>query len=115
MFKFRGKGRTRGHKKGMNRLEKEYQSLLEARRIEGEIEWVGFECIKFRLADKTYLTPDFMVMRANGEIEVHEVKGFMEEDANVKLKVCAENFPFKFFLAKKLKGQWDVREVSSGA
>ena len=52
-----------------------------------------FEAIKFRLADRTYYTPDFVVIAADGTIEIHEVKGFWEDDARVKIKVFAEMYP----------------------
>ncbi len=88
----------------MNRVETEYAKHLRQLQIIGQIEWFVYEGIKLRLADRTFFTPDFFVMLANGELEVHEVKGtkyvegvgrpWIEEDANVKLKVCTELFPF---------------------
>lgn len=87
----------------MNRLEAAWAQQLEARRVAGEVAWWRYEPAKFRLTDGdklTTLTPDFMVMLANGEIEVHETKGFMEEDAAVKLKVFADQYPFRVLLIK---------------
>jgi len=48
----------------MNSYEAAYAADLEARRIAGEIAWVKFEGLKFRLADSTFYTPDFAVMLA---------------------------------------------------
>ena len=56
----------------------------------GEIAWWGYECWKFRLADKTWYSPDFVVMLADGRFELHELKGWMEGDAAVKLKVTSD-------------------------
>jgi Protein of unknown function (DUF1064) len=76
----------------MNGMEKKYAAYLELRRITGEIlEW-RFEPLKLRLAPKTYYTPDFLLLMHDGKIELHETKGFMEEDANVKIKVAMEMF-----------------------
>lgn len=110
-------GRARGrHKPGvMNKLEAEYGALLEARRLAGnDILWYAFEALTLKLATDTRFTPDFLVLRADGQLECHECKGFMEEDALVKLKVAAEKFPFRFIsIRKKPKkdgGGWLVRE-----
>lgn len=109
----RGRRRQPGE---MNKLEAGWAQQLEARRIAGEIEWWRYEPAKFRLTDGdklTTLTPDFMVMLANGEIEIHETKGFMQEDAAVKLKVFADQYPFRVYLVKhpnKTTG-WVVTEI----
>lgn len=96
----------------MNQTEAAYAALLEACKQAGEIVWYSFEGIKLRLADKTFLTVDFAVMTTDNVIELHEVKGFMREDANVKLKVAAAMYPFVFKLVRKGKGgTWDIREI----
>jgi hypothetical protein len=94
----------------MNKTESAYASELEMRRRVGEIQWYLFEGIKLRLADKTFLTPDFVVMNDKSEIEIHEVKGFWQDDARVKIKVAADRFPFKFIAIKKVKGGWEREE-----
>ena len=83
---------------------------------EGTIIWYGFERIKLKLADKTHYTPDFFVVKNDGSVEVHEIKGFMRDDAAVKLKVAAEIYPFfQFILIKKIAlkdgGGWDCKTV----
>ena len=99
----------------MNKTEAAYAAHLEAHRRAGEIAWFKFEGLKLRLANNTFLTVDFAVMGANGVLEMHEVKGFMTDDAAVKLKVAADMYPFRFLLvrarAKKAGGGWDVTEV----
>lgn len=85
----------------MNKTEAEYARFLELRKAAGEIAWFAFEGVKLRLADKTFYTPDFAVMRADGLIEMHEVKGHWMDDARVKIKVAAEQFPFRFLAFKK--------------
>jgi hypothetical protein len=102
----------------LNKTEQAYANYLADRKYKGEIEWFCFEGIKFRLADKTFFTPDFAVLRSDGVMEIVEIKGskaiFMD-DAKVKLKVSAELFPFVFKLAvpraKKDGGGWLEEEV----
>jgi hypothetical protein len=88
---------------------------LERRRASGEVLWHKFEGIKLRLADNTFYTPDFAVMLADGTMQLQDVKGWMMEDAHVKIKVAASLYPFQFFLvrqrAKKNGGGWEIEEV----
>ncbi|HDW3183881.1 TPA: DUF1064 domain-containing protein [Escherichia coli] len=98
----------------MNKTESAYCQLLELRKRAGEIDWYRFEGVKLRLADNTFYTPDFAVMLITGEMEMHEVKGFWTDDARVKIKVAAEQYPFRFIAvkpkAKKAGGGWEVEE-----
>lgn len=95
----------------MNKTESAYSQYLETLRHVGEIVWFKFEGVKLRLADNTFYTPDFMVMGANGLIEMHEVKGFWMDDARAKIKIAADMYPFRFLAikakAKKNGGGWD--------
>ncbi|MES5339150.1 DUF1064 domain-containing protein [Klebsiella pneumoniae] len=98
----------------MNKTEEAYCSYLELRRRYGEIAWFRFEGIKLRLADNTFYTPDFAVMLANGQMELHEVKGFWTDEARVKTKVAADQYPFRIIGVTKLQakagGGWKVEE-----
>lgn len=104
---------------GMNNTERAYSLHLDARKAAGEVAWYAYEGLKLRLADKTFYTPDFFVMLADGTLEVHEVKGHWEDDARVKIKVAAEMFPFQFVAAKpKLKregGGWAFESFAGGS
>lgn len=97
----------------MNKTETAYAQELELRRRYGEIAWFRFEGIKLRLADNTFYTPDFAVMLANGQMELHEVKGFWTDDA-VKTKVAADQYPFRIIgvtkIPAKAGGGWKVEE-----
>ncbi len=79
----------------MNKTESAYCQHLELRKHAGEVAWYRFEGIKLRLADNTFYTPDFAVMLTTGEMELHEVKGFWTDDARVKTKVAADQYPFR--------------------
>jgi hypothetical protein len=96
----------------MNKTEREYEeTYLKPALMRGEIVWYEFESMKLRLADNTFYTPDFSVMRNTGLIEQHEVKGYWTDDARVKIKVAASKFPFAFIAIKKVAmkagGGWD--------
>jgi hypothetical protein len=96
----------------MNKTETAYAEHLAACRHAGNVLWFRFEGIKLRLADRTFYTPDFAVLVASGALELHEVKGFMEEDAAVKLKSAAAQYPFVVRVIRRVKGgDWDIREV----
>lgn len=96
----------------MNQTEAAYADDLNTLQIAGEIAWYRFEGLKLRLADNTFYTPDFAVMRSDGIMECHEVKGFWRDDARVKIKIAAELYPFRFLAvqkqAKKHGGGWKV-------
>lgn len=94
----------------MNRTEKAYAAYLEALKTQGAVAWFKFEGIKLRLADKTFYSPDFAVMLSNGELEIHEVKGFWQDDARVKIKIASEMYPFRFKAIQLKKKQWVVEE-----
>ena len=59
----------------MNKSEAAYATALEAARIAQEIVWYAFEGVTLKLADGCRYTPDFAVLRADGVMEMHEVKG----------------------------------------
>ncbi|VWB70187.1 hypothetical protein [Burkholderia lata] len=95
----------------MNKTEAAYAELLAARVHVGEILEFKFESVKLRLADRTWYTPDFALVLADGTREIHEVKGHWTDDARVKIKVAAELYPYDRFIAvRRVKGEW-IREV----
>jgi hypothetical protein len=98
----------------MNNTEEKYSLHLERRKMDGDVLWWRFEGVKLRLADSTFYSPDFAVMRSTGQIELHEIKGFMMDDANVKIKVAADQYPFTFYIVRKGKGGiWNMAPVPS--
>ena len=102
--------RTRPEPGTMNKLEAQYAQHLELRKIAGEIVDYRFERMKLKLAGNTFYTPDFMVITQHW-IEMHETKGFWEDDARVKIKVAADQFPEFLFVAVQWKQkQWVFEE-----
>ncbi|MCO6514321.1 MAG: DUF1064 domain-containing protein [Snodgrassella sp.] len=99
----------------MNKTEQAYeQEVLKPAMQSGQIVWYQFEGIKLKLANNTFYTPDFNVMNADGTMEMREVKGFWQDDARVKIKVAASEYPFRFIavkrIAKKNGGGWCIEE-----
>jgi len=96
----------------MNKLEKRYADYLYLQQLNKEIISYRFHPFKLILASKTTYEIDFFVIYQD-RFEIHETKGFMRDDAAVKLKVAASMFPFwNFKLVKwdRKKG-WDIKEV----
>lgn len=103
---------TNDPREKMNGTESAFADYLDGRIQRGEIKRWDFEAMKFILADRTTYTPDFFVMLPDGRIEFYEVKGFMRDDANVKLKVSASKFyMFKFYLVRKEKREWKITRI----
>lgn len=99
----------------MNKLERAWSEQLDVDKSAGLILWYKYEGITLKLAPDTRYTPDFAVMESDGTMRFDETKGFMQDDAHVKIKVAAEMFPFVFRIitrkAKKDGGAWEVKEV----
>lgn len=94
----------------MNKLEERYSAHLDLLKKAGQIVDFWFQPIKLRLAVKTFYTPDFLVVTKES-IEVHETKGFWEDDARVKIKVAADRYWFlKFKAIKWVNKGWEVEE-----
>lgn len=99
----RMKGRKRAT--GMNKLEADYSALLDQELAAGKILWRSqHEAIKVRLADNTFFTFDFMVLTADSELEIREVKGgWFPEHNRVKTKMAAELFPIPVVICRRPK------------
>src|SRR3990167_1589748 len=99
---------------GMNRLEASYAEELEAKRVGGLIREWHYEALKLPLGKGAWFCPDFMVIRNDGTLELHETKGFMREAAAVRLKVAARLWPFRFLLVRKEKGYFHTTDYTEG-
>jgi hypothetical protein len=93
---------------GLNKTERAFAEMLATQDLQF---WT--QSIKFRLAGRTWYTPDFMVI-SRGWLVFVEVKGFMRDDAAVKLKVAADMYPCFRWLLVYRAGQhgWEAREVT---
>lgn len=121
----RARGRVRQRAGQMNRTEKAFSDELRRMQAAGEILWWQWDCVTLRLADRTHYRPDFAVLYADGMLRLVDTKGttkksgeykpFCEEDAKMKIKVVAEQFPIVFAIAYRLPlksgGGWKVEDV----
>jgi hypothetical protein len=122
----RARGRVRKRRGERNETEAEFERELLVMRSVGAIVWYAFQAITLRLADDTTYTPDFAVQYPDGLLRLIDVKGttktrggkykpFVEEDAKVKAKVAAEQFPIAIAYAYKLPakagGMWRVDDI----
>lgn len=84
-------------KRRMNKTEAAYGLILEARLRDGEIVDYAFESLRIRVADDAWYWPDYHAVLPDGGIEIHEVKGYMRDDARLKLHVAASLYPYWTF------------------
>jgi len=98
-----------------NKTEAAYElEVLEPQLHAGEILFYRFEAIKLRLADNTFLTVDFPVITAAGELEFREVKGRWTDDARAKIKVAAAQFPWRFYAIHRVgRHGWRIEDLTS--
>ncbi len=91
-----------------SKLERQYADHLEWLRTTSEIRAWYYEPVKLRLARLTHYTPDFLVVLADGALELHEVKGFWRDDARLKIKVAADKYGgmFRFVAVERKHGAW---------
>lgn len=99
----------------MNRTEKAYAAYLEREKTAGNVTAYWFECLKLKIAEHAcFYTPDFLVMRPDGSLELHEVKGsprIFADDAKVKTKSAATQYPYKVFVVyPEKRAGWKVEE-----
>lgn len=88
----------------LNKLERAWLRQL---RVLFPADHIGIQSITLKLANDTRYTADFWTIDANGQLIFWETKGFMRDDANVKIKVAARQFRWaRFILVEKKKGEW---------
>ena len=92
----------------MNKTERARAIDLEAMKRAGLIVAWWYEKWTFKLADDLRYTPDFVIQKPNGALEVEEVKGFWRDDARAKVRIFVELYPFPVRAYTKAKHGWDV-------
>jgi hypothetical protein len=96
----------------MNKLERRVYSWL----LKFRFQYVYFEGLTFNIGARTTYTPDFVCISQRGITYVFEAKGFMRDDAAVKLKTAANLYPnIKFYLVKynKKKGKMEFTRIKT--
>lgn len=96
----------------LNKTERRF--LAELRSRTARYSYVGIQEITLRLGWDTRYTPDFNCVTDTNTVQFFEVKGFMRDDARVKLYTAAAKFPwFWFWLVKWEHGTWVETLVKS--
>lgn len=98
---------------GMNKTEKRRAIELEALKRDGAIHSWAYEKVTLKLADDTRYTPDFFVVELDGSIRFEEIKGFWRDDAKVKIKVAAQQFPFRFVSLVASRDGWERTDFTA--
>lgn len=92
----------------LNKTERAYLAVLRSQRHQN----VRVQAITLKLADDCRLTVDFTYLTKEGEMVFVDVKGWQREDALIKMKVAARQFPeFRFQIVKKSGIGWAVDDV----
>ncbi len=94
----------------LNGLERAFLAHLAVRKL-GE---VLTQAITLKIANGVRYTPDFVEVRYSTGLIAYEVKGFMRDDAAVKIKVAASLYPWiSFFLATRPRGAaaWRIERI----
>ena len=109
----------------MNKTEAARAASLRLLQLAGEVVDFDFEPVKFRMADKTWYTPDFFIQYPSGLMVAEDVKGrkkdgdryveYWEEDAKIKHKTCAELHSWAIFRSARPGGPGEPEWVVSYA
>jgi hypothetical protein len=95
----------------MNRMEEEH-AMINLLLNEDVLDCV-FECFRLDIGGGVKYIPDFFRANRDGSYSVDEVKGFMRDDAMIKIKIAAGLYPqFVFRLWTKKTGLgWESRII----
>lgn len=106
--------RLRQNTRGLNKTETDFLAYCRSTLIcpPGDIH---SQAITLLIANGVRYTPDVAVL-SKTESVFYEVKGFMRDDAAVKIKVAASVYPcFTFYLVTKRKkkegGGWSIQQM----
>ena len=93
----------------MNKLE---QAWLDKLKFGNFTDKVYVQAIKFKLCNGVTYCPDFVVVQHHGHMVCYETKGFMRDDAAIKIKMAAKEFPnFTWILVWKKDRQWKTQTI----
>ena len=88
-----------------SKLEAAYAAELAAQQQAGVVRGWRYEALTVRLLSGIRYTPDFVVWRPDGSLELHEVKGWWREDAKLKFREAAAQWPmFRWVVVSRPKG-----------
>lgn len=97
------------HHDRMNKTEAAWAIRLES---DADVAAWWFGAVKFRLADRSWYTPDFVVQVQDGRFIVYETKGpYIREDAMVKFRGARERYPHFDWQMWQRDGDWKWSRV----
>ncbi len=108
--------RIRQNSAGLNKTEQAFSDYLERDNVTGDFTKgrVLAQSITLRLGNGVRYTPDFVTVTFfRNLMTAYEVKGYMRDDAAVKLKVAAAQYPWIAFklVTRRKDGGWDIEAV----
>lgn len=95
-----------------SRLEADFAAELELRRRADEILLWEYEPMSFRLGERLFYTPDFMVLTQTREMILYEVKGSWKAQGASRSRVKVKALAAKFWYLRiegvtRCNGQWN--------
>lgn len=109
--------RLKQNRSGLNKTEEAFLTELSAKMVRDGGD-VHSQAITLSLGNGVRYTPDFMTVVYNGNddggtiVQFYEVKGYMRDDAAVKIKVAAHAYShWDFFLVTKERIGWRIERV----
>jgi hypothetical protein len=107
---------------GMNKTERAFKAWLD-QYVVNPGDALIVQSVTLKIANGCRYTPDFLTLGKaavpEGEadafnLHAYEVKGFMRDDAAVKIKVAASLYPWiRFTLATKDGDAWQLQDIAA--
>jgi hypothetical protein len=92
----------------LNKTERDYLTWLRTMKDQ----WIGIQCLTFKLAHDCRYTPDFFALDDTGLRAIDCKGGHTWEDSLIKARVAARLFPWcRFIIAKKNRHVWEHTEI----
>lgn len=91
-----------------SKLEQRYSVHLNQLVAAGDILYYHYEPLKFILGPGSTYRPDYLVVRPDGKVEIHEVKGYLRDDASVKFRAASSRNTWAVFIMVS----WDSKKKS---
>ena len=92
----------------LNKLERRWLAHMRALHMQE----IGIQSLTLKLGDDCRYTPDFTTIDAHGHLVAYETKGFMRDDAQVKIKIAARKFRWiEFVLVTEENHQWIETQI----
>lgn len=101
-------GDERSPEDRLNKTERAFLAYLKTQ----DYRTIHVQEITLKLGWDTRYTPDFATIDAENRVTLWEVKGFMRDDARVKLFAAASKYrQWHFMLVRREAGQWRIEQV----